>query len=149
MTQLIIRTLKVMTSQRNGEKPEAEAAVGGMAVADAGDGRAPALPWSSGCLVRLPRDETSPLCEGREAHPRWWHSVGEGAEMRSEGAVGSVGQRALGPGAVGLWPAGEGQICVPRAVRCRARPEWSDFGFRKMSLDAERGVGVGTGRGEM
>lgn len=47
----------------------------------------------------------------------------EGTEAGNEGPVGSVGQRALGPGAAGLWPAGEGQICVPRAVRCWARPE--------------------------
>lgn len=66
----------------------------------------------------------SPLHEGRKrACPGWWRSVWEGTEGGNEGPVGSVGQRALGPGAAGLWPAGEGQICVPRAVRCWARPE--------------------------
>lgn len=65
-----------------------------------------------------------------------------GAEVGHEGAVGSVGQWALGPGGCGAVAGRRGAELCPRAVRSQAGPERSDCGFRKI-----RGVGVGTGRG--
>lgn len=85
------------------------------------------------------------------------HSVWEGAEaggkrrgcreqrMRGVWSGGSVAVAGLPCRA---WPVGlhPGSSREPRSVLGRTR-KWSDSGFRKMSLDAERRLGGGTDPG--
>lgn len=122
-----------------------------MAVGDAGVGRAPAPPQSSGCSVRhLLRDEDESAARGKEESVS--RVVAQRVGRHRGGERGPCGQRgAAGPGprSCGAVAGRGGADLRPQssAVLGKTR-EWSDSGFRKMSPDAERRVGVGTGRGE-
>lgn len=99
-----------MTLQHNGEKPDAEAAAGGVAIGDAGDGRAPALPWSSGCSVRLLRDEDESAVRGKRSASQ---PVAQHGGRRRDGERGRCGRRALGPGLQGCGRPGRGRSASP------------------------------------